>query len=142
MFSSDDWLDALAAHCPLLQVLSYEKGNPDSTDALVRVLQACPVIELMDISSETDDLNGSTSDRHIAAILQHAHNLKALRCPGHSAHVSDAAMLEIAARLPRMLHMCQQRMHPSWPWRRPAATWSHSTCQAPGSKCHKRHSSR
>jgi hypothetical protein len=41
---SDDCLEALAAHCPLLQVLSYERGDISGVTSLVHLLQSCPLI--------------------------------------------------------------------------------------------------
>jgi hypothetical protein len=101
----DDCLDALAANCPLLEVLCYERANPHSTTSLISVLQSCPLLRVVDISSEEDDLNGSTSDLHIAAIVQHCKKLKALRVPGRSAHVTDASLRAVAGRLRDLRHL-------------------------------------
>jgi hypothetical protein len=99
---SDACLDALADHCPLLQVLTYENGNPSDVSSLVRLLQACQDIEVVDISG-TDDDNPSATVAHIAAIMQHCRKLKAFATEAETG--LDAAGLAVAERVQDLRHL-------------------------------------
>jgi hypothetical protein len=104
----DECFHALADHCRHLQVLSYETGKP-STAALLRVLQACPEIEVVSISCESRDEVDTTAlnDAHIAAILTHCPKLKAFRTGDFSGEtaLSHASLLAIAARTQDLRHL-------------------------------------
>jgi hypothetical protein len=104
---SIDCLNALAAHCPLLQVLCYENSNANSVDPLVHVLQACPNIEVVNVLSVMGFNNMSTTvrDATIAAILQHCRNLKAFGVPSLETVMSAESLQVLAARLPDLHHL-------------------------------------
>jgi hypothetical protein len=101
-------LDALADHCPLLQVLAYAKGNPYEVSTLVRLLHCCPDIEVVDISTVRDGGNPSATDAHIAAIMQHCKNLKVFAAGTDSetiVGISDATALAMATRVQDLRHL-------------------------------------
>jgi hypothetical protein len=101
----DDCLDALAAHCPLLQVLAYENGDPSDVSSLVRVFQCCPGIEVVDISTDKDQENPSATDAHVAAIMQHCRKLKAFCGPASGPNITDASVMAVASRLEDLRHL-------------------------------------
>jgi hypothetical protein len=98
----NDCLYALATHCPLLQVLSYDKCSPDSADGLEAVLRCCSCIEVMDQFPCVEWAN----DLHVKTVMQHCKALKAFSAPWHSAQLSHAAILSIATRLKDLHHLC------------------------------------
>jgi hypothetical protein len=91
-------LDALANHCPRLQVLSYERVTPRSTDALVRVYQSCLLIEVVETYS-------SYNHEQISAIMQNCKRLKAFGAPASGKAIADTTALAIVARVHELDHL-------------------------------------
>jgi hypothetical protein len=79
MRSNERCFDALATHYPLLQVLSFEKCDPDITASLVCVLQSCPMIEAFDVDRGDADQNNGASDEHVTATLWEAQGVPRTR---------------------------------------------------------------
>jgi hypothetical protein len=108
LYGSDACLDALAAHCPLLQILEYQKGDPTEVTSLVHLLQACPDIEVVDISTKGTAENPSATDAHIGAIMQHCRKLKAFAVGTYwqgGTDLSDAAGQAVASRAQDLRHL-------------------------------------
>jgi F-box/leucine-rich repeat protein 2/20 len=103
---SDDCLDALAEHCPLLQVLAYEKGNSTEVSSLVHLMDVCPDIEVVDISTELEGGNPSATDAHIAAIMQHCQHPKVFASSGGTDGTTGASELLVATRAQELRHLC------------------------------------
>jgi hypothetical protein len=93
---TDACLSALAAYCPLLQVLSYGGVSPYGVGNLTRVLRCCPLIEVVEMSSVTD--------AQMAAVMQHCRNLRAYSAFARR-DVSDATLFALAARVQNMRHL-------------------------------------
>jgi hypothetical protein len=74
---SEHLLDTLAAHCPLLQVLSYEILAHD-TSSLVQLLQACQHVEVVEFLADSGVPDPGIIDLHAAVVMQHCKKLKAL----------------------------------------------------------------
>jgi hypothetical protein len=72
----------------------------------VRVLQACPDIEVVEMSAETRLRNSSATGAHVAAVTQHCKKLKALRfSAGATSGITDASVIMVASRLDEMRHL-------------------------------------
>jgi hypothetical protein len=105
----DGCFDAITAHCPRLQVLSYGDRRP-SVAALVRVLQSCPQIEVVNLRNEDyNEEEARERDEHIVAVMQHCARLKAFAA-GHKCHnepetFSPAALLAVATRAKDLRHL-------------------------------------
>jgi hypothetical protein len=102
LYGSDACLDALAVHCPLLQILHYEKGDPTSVTSLTKLLQCCPDVEVVDIGCGESEVNSSATDAHTAAIMRHCKKLKAFCTPLGTALPTQ----ELLARVPDLVHLC------------------------------------
>jgi hypothetical protein len=105
LYGTDLCLEALASHCPLLQVLAYENGEPSDVSSLVRLLHACPDLEVVEISSENGNGNPSSTDAHITAIMQHCRKLKAFCGPASGPNITNASVMAVASRLDDMRHL-------------------------------------
>jgi hypothetical protein len=107
LLNSNACLDALADHCPQLQILYYAMGSAADASSLVRLLQSCPNLAVVDISSELEYANVSATDAHLTAIVQHCRNLKALSVTSSREHINhDAVHLAVAARARDLTHLC------------------------------------
>jgi hypothetical protein len=103
LYGDDACLDALADHCPVLQELYYENGDPKSDASLVRLMQACPNIQVVDVRAEGVDGNPSATDSHITAIVQHGKKLKAFSTTAKD--LSDATVMAVASHLDPLRHL-------------------------------------
>jgi hypothetical protein len=105
---TDACFDALATHCPLLQVLSYENGRP-SLATLERIVQCCPAIAVVDISCFEDAESPTILDEHIVTIMQHCRQLKVFRAgfldDETSLTLLHNTLLAVAARVKDLRHL-------------------------------------
>jgi hypothetical protein len=75
--SAEHLLDTLAAHCPLLQVLSYEISLQDPS-SLVQLLRACMNMEVVVFALHSVEAKPCVIEGHVAAVMNHCKRLKAL----------------------------------------------------------------
>jgi hypothetical protein len=89
-------LELLATHCPLLKVLGFD--NSGSAQSLIRVLEACPLIEVVELPREE-------SNHHVLAALQHCARLKAFCAHGGAVTTSADCRAALQARLLDLRHL-------------------------------------
>jgi hypothetical protein len=105
MTGRESCFDALATHCPLLQILSFSKCKVDTTASLVHLLQSCSLIEVVFLDPTAGDHNQGATDEHVAAILKHCTNLKAFHAPS-GLQISDATLAAMASRMQSLRYLC------------------------------------
>jgi hypothetical protein len=92
----DACLEALAGHCPLLQVLAFD--NSGSSETLIRLFKACPLIEVVELPC--DD-----SYPHILAALENCQRLRAFCAVGDVMEYFEEYIPALQARLPDLRHL-------------------------------------
>jgi hypothetical protein len=88
----DGCFEALALHCPLLKVLGFGNAG-DKTDALIRMLNACGALEVVDLEFCAN--NGRLRGAYVEAIAQYGANIRALRVSGVYTAGSVTAILQM-----------------------------------------------
>jgi hypothetical protein len=93
-------LDAVAAHCPLLQVLACQTWDHDDVSSLENVLRSCPDIQVVNLNpTKCSRMAQSVSHKEIATVMQHCKKLKAFMGVDDVLPTSDASLYAVAARM-------------------------------------------
>jgi hypothetical protein len=89
-------LDTLAAHCPQLQVFSY--NGTSGSQSMTGILTACLKIEVVEFLYDANEV-------HLLTILQNCVRLKALRAEGWFLEATSECVVALQARLPDRQHL-------------------------------------
>jgi hypothetical protein len=94
---TDEVVQSVAAHCPLLEHLDL--GCSQVSDAVIRtVAESCPLLQWLNL----EDTN--ITDATVVSLCKHCPFLKRLYLD-ECRHLTDAAVLAVAGRLPGLTHI-------------------------------------
>jgi hypothetical protein len=94
---TDELLQSVAAHCPLLQHLDLEDCSAVSDAAISKVAESCPLLQFVNI------MRTSTTDAALVSLCKQCPLLKQIHLGG--CHLTDAALLAVAEGLPGLTHI-------------------------------------
>jgi hypothetical protein len=105
LFAPDESFEDLAVNCPLLQVMSYRAETLPTPSSLVRLLQACPLIEVVSMGACGGGADQAALQVQISAVMRHCTGLRAFSAPGHGMQMADESLLAVVHRLRDLRHL-------------------------------------